>query len=86
MQFNITDSMVKKAQSLEGALVLGILQSLEKQPGEWFIVTGKELMELTLMSNFRQKACLSNLESLGLIEVVVKGMPASRHIRINHNL
>jgi hypothetical protein len=84
MQFTVTDSMIKNAQSLDGALVLGILASLEPQKGEWFVVKGKELMDISLMSNFRQQSCLGHLASLGLIEVVVRGMPASRHIRLNH--
>lgn len=84
MNFTLTDTMIRNAKSLDAALILAIMMRFEQQKGEWFVMRAVDLDTVAAVSSYRQRTILEQLESLGLIEVVVRGMPARRHVRINH--
>ena len=51
----------------------------------WFYSTIPDLFESTSFSAFRQKRCITTLESFGLIETKNRGLPARRSFRIINN-
>ena len=52
----------------------------------WFYSTIPDLFESTSFSAFRQKRCITTLESFGLIETKNRGLPARRSFRIINDL
>ena len=51
----------------------------------WFYSTIPDLFESTSFSAFKQKRCITTLESFGLIETKNRGLPARRSFRIINN-
>lgn len=49
----------------------------------YFYSTIENVQENTSLSSYEQKKCLDNLSKRKIIDVVVKGIPAKRHIKIN---
>lgn len=52
----------------------------------FFFSTMDDLLLSTTLSRKQQDLSIKNLESLGLIEYTLKGIPAKRHFRINNDL
>ena len=49
----------------------------------YFYSTIDNIEENTSLSSYEQKKCLDNLSKRGIIDVILKGIPAKRHIKIN---
>ena len=49
----------------------------------YFYSTIENIQESTSLSSYEQKKCLDNLVSMNIVDVVLKGIPAKRHIKIN---
>ena len=49
----------------------------------YFYSTIENVKENTSLSSYEQKKCLDKLSEIGIIDVVLKGIPATRHIKIN---
>lgn len=86
---SVNKSLIK-AVGLEPAVILGELASEHnywmnqgKLEDGFFYSTVENLEEKTSLSAHSQRQALSELESRGMIEVVKKGMPAKRFIRLN---
>ena len=77
---------------LEAAVVMGELASeylyWESRGGlndGYFFSTVENLTEKTFLSSYSQRQALEKLKELGLIDVIKKGMPAKRFIKINED-
>ena len=49
----------------------------------YFYSTIDNIEENTSLSSYEQKKCLDKLSKRGIIDVILKGIPAKRHIKIN---
>lgn len=49
----------------------------------YFYSTIENIEESTSLSSYEQKKCLDNLTKRNIVDVVLKGIPAKRHIKIN---
>lgn len=86
----VNRSLIKEI-GLKEAILLGELASefnyyqkhdlLDKDG--FFYSTIENIQENTTLSSYEQKKCLDNLSSRNLVDVILKGIPAKRHIRIN---
>ena len=54
--------------------------------GKWFYCTSVDLQESTTFTLRIQKTAIDNLEKLGLINVIVTGMPAKRYFTLNDDI
>ena len=54
--------------------------------GKWFYCTSVDLQESTTFTLRIQKTAIDNLEKLGLINVMVTGMPAKRYFTLNDDI
>ena len=86
----VSKELIKKV-GLEEAILLGELASesdyWQKNKGMtedgYFFSTIENIEEKTTLSEYKQRRCLNNLKDLGIVSVIVKGMPAKRYIKIN---
>lgn len=83
-------SLIKEL-GLKEAVILGELASeyhyykkneLLDENG-YFYSTIENVKENTTLSSYEQKKCLDNLTNQNIVDVVVKGIPATRYIKIN---
>ena len=77
---------------LDGAIVLGELvsehfywQGRDELNDGYFFSTVENLEKKTYLSAHNQRIALDKLKESGMIDVVKKGMPAKRYIRINED-
>ena len=49
----------------------------------YFYSTIENIQENTTLSAYEQKKCLDNLNERNMVNVIIKGIPAKRHIKIN---
>lgn len=49
----------------------------------YFYSTIENIQENTTLSAYEQKRCLDNLNKRNMVNVIIKGIPAKRHIKIN---
>ena len=89
--FIVVNRSLMKILGLKEAILLGELASefnyyqknnLLDENG-FFYSTIENIQDNTTLSSYEQKKCLDNLSERGLINVILKGIPAKRHIRIN---
>ena len=86
----VNRSLIKEL-GLKETIVLGELASeynYYKKQGSldengYFYSTIDNIEENTSLSSYEQKKCLDNLSKRGIVSVVLKGIPAKRHIKIN---
>lgn len=86
----INRSLIKEL-GLKESIILGELASefnYYKKNGliddkGYFYSTIENIQENTSLSSYEQKKCLDNLIRKNIVDVIVKGMPAKRHIKIN---
>ena len=86
----VNRSLIKEL-GLKETIVLGELASeynYYKKQGSldedgYFYSTIDNIEENTSLSSYEQKKCLDNLSKRGIVNVVLKGIPAKRHIKIN---
>lgn len=83
MNYNLSDKIIQMV-GLEDAAFFAVLKSLEGA-NQWFPATADNLEELTSLSRFKQRSCLERLARSGLIEIKVKGMPATRYVTIKNS-
>jgi len=86
----VNRSLIKEL-GLKEAIILGELASeynyykkndLLDEEG-YFYSTIENVQENTSLSSYEQKKCLDNLLERNIITVILKGIPAKRHIKIN---
>lgn len=86
----VNRSLIKEL-GLKETIILGELASeynYYKKQGSldengYFYSTIDNIEENTSLSSYEQKKCLDNLSERGIVSVVLKGIPAKRHIKIN---
>ena len=86
----VNRSLIKEL-GLKETIILGELASeynYYKKTNEldgdgYFYSTIENIENNTSLSSYEQKKCLDNLSKRGLIDVILKGIPAKRHIKIN---
>lgn len=86
----VNRSLIKEL-GLKETIILGELASeynYYKKTNEldedgYFYSTIENIENNTSLSSYEQKKCLDNLSKRGLIDVIIKGIPAKRHIKIN---
>ena len=86
----VNRSLIKEL-GLKETIILGELASeynyYKKQgfldENGYFYSTIDNIEENTSLSSYEQKKCLDNLSKRGIVSVVLKGIPAKRHIKIN---
>ena len=86
----VNRSLIKEL-GLKETIILGELASEynyykkvnELDEDGYFYSTIENIEENTSLSSYEQKKCLDNLSKRGFIDVVLKGIPAKRHIKIN---
>ena len=86
----VNRSLIKEL-GLKETIILGELASeynCYKKTNEldedgYFYSTIENIENNTSLSSYEQKKCLDNLSKRGLIDVILKGIPAKRHIKIN---
>ena len=86
----INRSLIKEL-GLKESIILGELASefnYYKKNGliddkGYFYSTIENIQENTSLSSYEQKKCLDNLIRKNIVDVIVKGIPAKRHIKIN---
>lgn len=68
-------------------LLAFMLEKEEKGVDEdgWFCLTNEEVKNQLGLSTRIQVSIIKEFEDLGLLERKVKGLPAKRHIRLNHS-
>lgn len=79
-----------KELGLEEAILLGELASEydywnnknEIEDG-YFYSTIENIEEKTTLTAYKQRKCLENLKSKGIIDIQIRGIPAKRYIKIN---
>ena len=49
----------------------------------WFFSTSENIQKKSGLSNYKQTASIKKLSAMGILEVSVKGTPATRYFRIN---
>lgn len=89
----IVNKTLAKILGVEGALLLGELCSeycyWEKQ-GElkdgYFFSTIENVKENTTILEHKQRALLKTMKNIGLVDVILKGLPAKRYIKINEQV
>lgn len=52
-------------------------------PDGFFYSTVENIQEQTTLSDYQQRASIEKLKSVGILDVCLKGLPATRHFRIN---
>ena len=89
-KYFIVNKELIKALGTEEAIVLGELISerdywddREQLEDDWFYSTVENIENEIGYNEYKQRKILKSLESKGVLEVKVKGMPAKRYIRIN---
>ena len=89
--FIVVNRSLIKILGLKETIILGELASeynyyknneLLDENG-YFYSTIENIENNTTLSSYEQKKCLDNLSSMGIVNVVLKGIPAKRHIKIN---
>lgn len=81
-----------KLVGLEEAIIFGELASEwdywskrnEIKDG-WFFSTIENIEDKTTLSEHKQRKALNKLKELGFIDIMVKGLPAKRYIKINED-
>lgn len=89
-KYFIVNKELIKALGTEEAIVLGELiserdywESREQLEDDWFYSTIENIENEIGYNEYKQRKILKSLESKGVLEVKVKGMPAKRYIRID---
>lgn len=89
-KYFIVNKDLIKILGTEEAVVLGELinerdywESREQLEDDWFYSTIENIENEIGYNEYKQRKILKSLESKGILEVKVKGMPAKRYIRIN---
>ena len=89
--FIVVNRSLIKILGLKETIILGELASeynyykkneLLDEDG-YFYSTIENIEESTSLSAYEQKKCLDNLSQYNIINVVLKGIPAKRHIKLN---
>ena len=89
--FIVVNRSLIKILGLKETIILGELASeynyyknneLLDENG-YFYSTIENIENNTTLSSYEQKKCLDNLSNRGIVSVVLKGIPAKRHIKIN---
>ena len=84
--------MVQKLGSLEEAVILGYLCSMQDYwskrgkllEGKWFFCTTDEMRKQTTIEPRKQREAIKRLESYGFIETSLKGKtPKTRHFHVS---
>ena len=89
--FIVVNRSLIKILGLKETIILGELASeynyyknneLLDENG-YFYSTIENIEDNTTLSSYEQKKCLDNLSNMGIVNVILKGIPAKRHIKIN---
>lgn len=54
-----------------------------KMKDGWFYSTQENVEKNTTINSYKQRKCIKELSALGILEMEVRGMPATRYFRIN---
>lgn len=87
----VLNKTLMRSLGIEEALIFGELKNeydyclrRDKVENGWFVSTVAKLERSTTLSKYKQKKALKNLQEKGLIEIKMRGLPATRHIRIKN--
>lgn len=89
--FFMVNKAVTKKFGLETALLLSFLISWEKHytiAGKtvdgYFFKSGEAIKDETTLSPHKQRNVFEKLEKAGILDIQLKGVPATNHFKINH--